>query len=259
MPNRWAIITGASSGIGKALALEFAAAGWNVFLTGRNEVALNDVAAACSSQYQVQTEVFAADLGSAEGIARLIAQIEWKAHGYEALVNNAGFGIHGDFASTDVAENVELVNVQLTALLRLTRAVLPGMITRRSGKILNVASVYSFSPVPFQSVYAACKAFMLSFSASLQNELAGTGITVTVFCPEITQTAFRSRAGIGEKRTDSGMTAAETARIGFREMMQGKHVVVPGWVNRAFVFVSRILPVQASTTLVRFVNRRRGQ
>src|SRR5690242_12891270 len=101
MGNSWAIITGASSGIGKALALEFAAAGWNVFVTGRNEAALKDVAAACSSKHQVQTEVFAADLGSPDGIARLIAQIESKAFEYDALVNNAGFGIHGDFASTD--------------------------------------------------------------------------------------------------------------------------------------------------------------
>src|SRR5262245_45227663 len=108
MGNRWAIITGASSGIGKALAVEFAAAGWNVFLTGRKEAALKDVAATCSSKYQVQTEVFAEDLGAADGIARLIAQVESKSYAYEALVNNAGFGIHGDFASTDVAENVQL-------------------------------------------------------------------------------------------------------------------------------------------------------
>ena len=259
MPDKWVIITGASSGIGKAFAFEFAAAGWNVFLTGRNEAALTDVAVACSSKHKVETQVFTADLGSADGIERLIRELDSKPREYDALVNNAGFGVHGEFVSTDVAENVQLVNVQLTALLRLTRAVLPGMIARRSGKILNVASVYSFSPVPFQSVYAACKAFLLSFSASLQNELAGTGVTVTVFCPGITQTEFRSRAGIGEKRTDSGMTAEETARIGFREMIQGTHIAIPGVTNRAFVLVSRMLGVKASAALVRFINRQRGQ
>ena len=98
---------------------------------------------------------------------------------------------------------------------------------------MNVASVYSFAPVPFQSVYAACKAFLLSFSASLQNEVSEAGVTVTVFCPGITQTNFRSRAGIIEKRPDSGMTAAEAARIAFRETMRGTHVAIPGDRNRA--------------------------
>jgi len=259
MGNKWAVITGASSGIGKALALEFAAGGFSVLLTGRNEAALQDVASACSSQYRVQTKAVKADLGCTDGIDQLIRELECNANAYEILVNNAGFGIHGDFASADVAENVRLVNVQLTALLKLTRAVLPGMIARRSGKLLNVASVYSFSPVPCQSVYAACKAFLLSFSASLQDELKGTGVTVTVFCPGITQTEFRSRAGIGEKKSDSGMTAAEAASIAFRETMRGTHIVVPGVMNRAFVFVSRILPVRASAALVRFINHQRGQ
>src|SRR4029079_19309678 len=125
---------------------------------------------------------------------------------YEILVNNAGFGIHGDFESSDIDRNLELVQVQLASMLRLTRSVLPGMIARRSGRILNVASVYSFSPVPFQSVYGACKAFLLSFSSALQNEIYGTGVTVTAFCPGITQTEFRSRAGIKQKHEGSGQT-----------------------------------------------------
>jgi len=256
---KWAIITGASSGIGKALAAEFSAAGFNVFLTGRNEAALKSVAAECSERYGVQTEMCAADLSCADGIERLLGQIKSKPYRYEVLANNAGFGIHGDFASTDIDENIKLVNVQIAAALRLTRAVLPGMIERKNGRILNVASVYSFSPVPFQSIYAACKAFLLSFSGALQNELEGTGVTVTIFCPGVTQTEFRARAGIGQKRTDTGMTAAETARIAFRETMRGTHVVVPGFVNRIFVFVVGLLPIRQVSRLVRFINRQRGQ
>jgi short-subunit dehydrogenase len=133
------------------------------------------------------------------------------------------------------------------------------MIQQKTGRILNVASVYSYSPVPFQSTYAACKAFLLSFSASLQNELTGTGVTVTVFCPGITQTNFRSRAGIGEKRIDTGMKAEDAARIAFRETMRDAHVVIPGLANRAFVFVARLLPVRAASSLVRFINKKRGQ
>jgi hypothetical protein len=256
---KWAVITGASSGIGKALAPEFAAAGFNLFLTGRNEAALKNVAAECAGNYHVQTEVAAADLSCEEGIHALVAALESVPRHYEVLVNNAGFGIHGDFAAADIDQNVRLVQLQITAAMRLTRAVLPGMIERKSGRLLNVASVYSFSPVPFQSVYAACKAFLFSFSASLQNELQGTGVTVTVFCPGVTQTDFRSRAGIGQKRTDTGMTAEEAARTAFRETMRGTHVVVPGFVNRAFAFVAGILPASSVSNLVRFINRKRGQ
>jgi short-subunit dehydrogenase len=256
---KWAIITGATSGIGKALAFEFASAGFNLFLTGRNESALNGVAAECSGKHRVLTEVVAADLSCADSVRRLLGEIQSKPYRYEVLVNNAGFGIHGDFASTDIDENIRLVDVQLTAPLQLTRAVLPGMIERKKGKILNVASVYSFSPVPFQSVYAACKAFLLSFSASLQNEVQGTGVTVTVFCPGVTQTEFRSRAGITQKRTGAGMTAEAAARIAFKETMRGTHIVVPGSVNKIFAFVVGVLPISSVSGLVRFINRQRGQ
>jgi short-subunit dehydrogenase len=257
--GKWAIITGASSGIGKALAFEFAAGGFNLLLLARNEAALEDVAAQCRKKHAIETEVIKADLSCTESLGTLIDGITSKPRRYEVLVNNAGFGIHSDFASTDIDENVRLLNVQLTAALRLTRAVLPDMVARRSGRILNVASVYSFSPVPFQSVYGACKAFLFSFSSAIQNELKGTGVTVTVFCPGVTQTEFRARAGIGQKRTQSGMTAEEAARIAFSATMRGKHLVVPGWINQLYVFAAHILPVEMVPRIVRFINRQRGQ
>jgi hypothetical protein len=256
---KWAIITGASSGIGKALAFEFAAGGFNVLLIARNGAALAEVAAECSSKYRVDTEVIPTDLSRMDSIDTLITALASKPRQYEVLVNNAGFGIHGDFASTDIEQNVRLLNVQLTAALKLTKAVLPSMLSRRSGRILNVASVYSFSPVPFQSVYGACKAFLLSFSSSLQNELKGTGVSVTVFCPGVTQTEFRSRAGIGQKRKHSGMTAQAAAHIAYVETMRGKHIVVPGFLNRLFVFLAQLLPDAAVPSIVRFINRQRGQ
>ena len=256
---KWAIITGASSGIGKALAFEFAAGGFNVFLTARNEAALAEVAAECSGRRRVETEVISADLSRVEEVDKLIAAFISKPRRYEVLVNNAGFGIHGDFASTDIERNLQLLNVQLTAALKLTKAVLPGMISRRSGRILNIASVYSFSPVPFQSVYGASKAFLLSFSSSLRNELKGTGVTVTVFCPGVTQTEFRSRAGIGQKRKDSGMTAQAAAHVAYLETLRGKYLVVPGFINRLYVFIAQLLPIRSVPSIVRFINRQRGQ
>jgi hypothetical protein len=257
--RNWAIITGASSGIGKALAFEFAAGGFDLFLVARNESALAEVASLCKQRYGVDTDLMLADLSCADAVEKLIRLLASKPRQYEVLVNNAGFGIHGDFASTDIEQNVRLLNVQLAAAIRLTRAVLPAMVARRSGRILNVASVYSYSPVPFQSVYGACKAFLLSFSSAIQNELEGTGVTVTVFCPGVTQTEFRSRAGIGQNRKHSGMTAEASARIAYQATLRGKHIVVPGLLNRLYVLVTHLLPVQTVSNIVRFINRQRGQ
>ena len=132
------------------------------------------------------------------------------------------------------------------------------MIARGRGRILNIASVYSFAPVPFQSVYAASKAFLLSFSSSLGSELQGTGVTVTAFCPGVTRTQLRSRAGIPEKNTNSGMAAEDAARIAVRETLKGTPVVVPGFANRIFALVARWLPARMVPNMVRQINRRRG-
>jgi short-subunit dehydrogenase len=256
--RKWAIITGASSGIGRALAREFAAGDFNVLLTGRNEAELARVAEECRAEFDVRTKVVPADLSRSESVDALIEAVTAFPTDYDILVNNAGFGVHGDFALTDVDKEIELVNVQLAAMLKLTKAVLPGMIARRRGRILNVGSVYSYAPVPFQSVYAACKAFLLSFSASLRNEVAESGVTVTLFCPGITQTSFRSRAGIAEKNKSSGLTAQAAAHIGFVETMRGKPVAIPGIPNRLFVVAAKLLPSSVFTGIVRFINRLRG-
>ena len=257
--EKWAIITGASSGIGRALAREFARGGFNVLLTGRNQDALSQVARECRDEFHVAAEMVAADLSDAASTDRLIAATKSQPRSYEILVNNAGFGVHGEFSKTQVDSEIELLNVQVAAALKLTKAVLPGMIARRNGRILNVGSVYCYSPVPFQSVYSACKAFLLSFSAAIRSELADTGVTVTVFCPGITQTEFRTRAGIGEKNKASGMTAEEAARIAFRGTMQGKAVIVPGLPNKLFVFAAKLLPSSTFSGIVRYINRLRGQ
>ena len=254
----WAIVTGASSGIGKALAFEFAKGGFDLFLTGRNESALREVAAECAKAYHVSTEVFSADLSRMDSTDKLIAALSAKSRSYTALVNNAGFGIHGDFASSDIDQEMQLLNVQLAAALKLTKAVLPSMIANRNGRILIVSSVYGFAPVPHQSVYSACKSFLLSFSTSLRNELEGTGVTVTVFCPGITMTQFRDRAGISVKNRNSGMTAEAAAEIAYKATMRGKAVVVPGIPNRLFVFASRVLPGGFFAGVVRQINRVRG-
>jgi len=254
----WVIITGASSGLGKALASEFAAGSFNLFLTGRNEVALEQVAAECRQKFNVETRIFPVDLSTVNGIDSLIQSLFRTDLEYSVLVNNAGFAVKGEFTALDVECELQLMNVQLSAMLKLTRAVLPKMLERKAGRILNVASVYSFASVPFQAVYSACKAFMMSFSTSLSNELQGTGVTVTTIYPGITQTAFRSRAGIAEKNKAAGMPAQAVARIAYKALFKGKKHVVPGIVNRLFVFVARHLPPSLFARVASLINNQRG-
>lgn len=253
--NKSAIITGASSGIGKALAFEFARHNFDVFLTARNETALRGVADECAKNFNIKAEIFAADLADAASIDELLKAI--SAREFDVLVNNAGFGVKGNFAETDLVEELKMLDVQLAAFLKLTKAILPKMIARRSGKILNVASVYSFSPVPMQAVYSASKAFMLSFSSALQDEVKDANIQVSVVCPGITQTEFRVRAGIADKK-NSGMTAEKVAEIAFAGMMKGKHIIVPGFQNKIFAFISKHLPPNLITKFIRVVNNIRG-
>jgi short-subunit dehydrogenase len=246
-------ITGASSGIGRALALEFAARGSDLLLIGRDLEALEAVKEKCEDDYGVKTQILITDLADGEKIDELGRSFE----NVDILVNNAGFGVKGDFAETDLGDELRMLDVQITAMLKLTKAVLPGMIARKTGRILNVASVYSFSPVPKQSVYSACKAFILSFSSALREEVKDKGIAVTVVCPGITQTEFRTRAGIADKK-NSGMTAEAVARIAVEATLKGKHIVVPGAQNRLFVFLARHLPHSLMARVVRSINNRRG-
>jgi short-subunit dehydrogenase len=245
-------VTGASSGIGRAIALECAAAGLDLMLIGRDEAALEAVAEECSD-YGALTGVYVTDLADANAVDELCGSLG----NVDILINNAGFGIKGDFAETDLGDELRMLDVQLAAMLKLTKAVLPGMIARKTGRILNIASVYSFSPVPKQSVYSACKAFILSFSSALREEVKDKGITVTVVCPGITQTEFRARAGIADKK-NSGMTAEAVARIAVEATLNGKHIVVPGLQNRFFVFLARHLPHSLMARVVRSINNRRG-
>ena len=256
--NAWAVITGASSGIGKALALEFAARGYHVFLTGRNESALRTVAAECERQSKVQTRVHVADLANGMQADSLVAALAAEPLEFEILVNNAGFGINGDFVDTDLAAELDMVQVQILSMLKLTKALLPGMLSRRSGRILNVASVYSFAASPHQAVYGACKNFLLSFSTALAEETRGTGVTVTTLCPGVTQTDFRARAGIADHNKAAGISATAVARLAVIDTLRGDTVVIPRFINKLFVFGVRHLPIRVVARVVKFINRQRG-
>jgi short-subunit dehydrogenase len=252
--KRWAVVTGASSGIGAAIAAELAGRRWNIVLIGRDVAALDAAAHALTTRHGVETWTISADLATSAGIENVIGALNARALPVGALINNAGFGLHAGFLDTSAADETRLLDVQLKALLALTRAVLPGMLARRDGYILNVASVYAFSPVPNQAVYAACKAFMASFSKSLALELEGSGVSVSALCPGITTTAFRARAGMKEKKSAFALSAEAVARSGVAGMLRRRSVIVPGWFNRLYVS----LPTSILGSFTRWFNKRRG-
>ncbi|HET7841275.1 MAG TPA: SDR family oxidoreductase [Terriglobia bacterium] len=254
----WALITGASSGIGKAVAIELAAKGYNVFLASNDDGPLQQTAADLHQQFNVETQFYLADLTRMESIEGLIQAVSAPPIEIEILINNAGFGVGGEFLKTDLAREMALVNLQLATTLKLTKAILPQMVARKKGRILNTASVYSFAPVPFQAVYSACKAFLFTFSESLRGELRGTGVTVTALCPGTVRTEFRSRAGIAHRNQSAGVTPEAVAKLAVRQTLRGKHLVVPGISSKFFVFCARRLPVAVVPRIVRYINSVRG-
>jgi uncharacterized protein len=237
-----ALVTGASSGIGRELARSIAAAGYDLVLAGRREVALAEAAAELAAPNAGTIRTVAADLSTAEGVATV-----WAATGGQPLailVNNAGFNVAGPFAATELADQMALIDTHIGATVRLTRLALPGMIAAGTGRILNLGSIASYAPAPGDAVYAAAKAFILRFGEGLAAELAGTGVTVTTLCPGATRTAFATRSGIERTWLFSvgTMDAPSVARAGFAGMMAGRRVVMPGFSNRLLVASAGLMP-----------------
>lgn len=254
----WAVVTGASSGIGAAIAERLAALKWNIVLVGRDPQTLNAQAETIQKQSSIKAHAIVADLSTQSGIDCVKNEIDAKGLTIRALVNNAGFGVHGPFVKSSAIDEARMIDLQLKTMIELTKACLPNMLAAKSGRILNVASVYAFSPVPNQAVYAACKSFMLSFSRTLAMELHGSGVTVSVLCPGITMTRFRSSAGMKEKKSAFSMSAEAVAEIGVRGMLRGKFTIVPGWHNTLYTIVARCVPADVLGSFTRWFNRRRG-
>ncbi len=251
-----AVVTGASSGIGRALAEELAARGFDLALVARDESRLGILADELKTRHGTRSVLIPCDLSLPASCDHVAARLEGE--NVEILVNNAGFGLHGEFARTDLQAELTMVELQIGALLRLTKAFLPRMLENRRGRILNVSSVYAFAPVPQQLVYGACKTFLYSFSESLSSETKGRGVTVTLLCPGVTRTEFRSRAGIRPKRPNAGNSAEEVARLGADACLRGKFLVIPGFWHRVFAVLMRHLPVRFRPGIVHFINVRRG-
>ncbi len=257
-----ALITGASSGIGRELARVFAENHSQLILVARDRARLETLAEELHQKFLVPTRVEVCDLADPKAVEGLIERLQAEHAVIDVLVNNAGIGVEGPFLETDGANERGMVEVNVNALVRLTKAFLPQMVARRSGKILQVASTAAFQPGPYLAVYFASKAFVLSFSEALSAELRGTGVTVTTLCPGPTHTEFERRLGPDSHVFESGIPIVDPASVAayaYASLMRGKRVAIPGLVNRVLVFISLLMP----RTIVLFfvtwaITRKRG-
>jgi short-subunit dehydrogenase len=256
-PQGFTLITGASTGIGRELALLAASRGRSLVLVARSEDKLEELARTVSDGNGVRAESIALDLSEPEAPEALAREIQRRDITIEVLVNNAGFGSLGRFHETGVERQLEMLRLNVLALTHLTHLFLGPMLARRRGRILNVASTAGLQPGPYMAVYYASKAYVLSFSEALAEELRGTGVTSTALLPGPTRTEFQSRADMAESRlVRFGMADARSvAEAGYRGMEAGKVVVIPGITNKAGSLLVRVSPRAAVRRVVSWLNR----
>jgi uncharacterized protein len=245
------LITGASSGIGRELARLFAGDGADLVLVARSEDRLRELAAGLTADHGIRAQVLAADLTRPDSAGEIAETLARQGVQVDVLVNNAGFGAHGQIAGIGVQRQLDVIEVNVAALTRLTALFLPGMLERGHGAVLNVASTAAFQPGPNQAVYCATKAYVLSFTEALAEEVRGSGVRVSCLAPGATDTQFAAQADMtGTLAFRLGMMAAEpVARAGHDGLRRGKTLVIPGLRNRAMTLGVRVTPRAVVTRL----------
>jgi short-subunit dehydrogenase len=254
-----ALVTGASGGIGEELARLFAADGHGLVLVARSEDKLKRLAEELGAKHGVGARVVASDLSRPDAPREIFDALRASGVEVDALVNNAGFGSWGPFAETDLGQELGLLQVNVVALTHLTKLFLPAMIARRRGYVCNVASTAAFQPGPLMAVYYASKAYVLSLSEALANECEGTGVRVSALCPGPTETGFVAAAGMSESKLfDRGaMSAREVAEAGYRGLLAGKTIVIPGARNALLARTVGMMPRKLVAKVVRGIQERR--
>lgn len=250
-----AVVTGASSGFGVEFAGLFAADGWNVVMVARSEDPMQAVAQELRGRHGVDVTVMPADLAEHAASARLVASLDERGTVVDALVNNAGFSTYGEFWRDDPEVQSAVLRVNVVALTELTRLIVPGMVERGRGRVLMLGSVGSFGPAPMTAAYGATKAYVLSLSLAMADELRGTGVTVTCLCPGPTETGFQRRADMADSALIRGQklpSARQVAEAGYAALKAGRPYLVTGGPSKAFAFGSRFLP---RTTTARIAGR----
>ncbi|MEO8201043.1 MAG: SDR family oxidoreductase [Gemmatimonadota bacterium] len=256
--SRTALITGASSGIGRDLAELFARDQANLVLVARRIELLDDLAHSLEQRHGIRVVTIQSDLARPDAAAGIAARLEAEQIVIQDLVNNAGYGRLAPFVENDLTDDLEMIQVNVIALTALTKLMVGSMVSRGEGRILNVASTAAFQPGPLMAVYYASKAYVLSFSEALSNELKGTGVTVTALCPGPTRTGFQEEAGLNTKKDRAPMMeSARVAWAGYQGMMEGKTLVIPGLSNKLLVQGTRFIPRRLSAAVIRFIQESR--
>jgi len=246
------LITGASSGIGLELAKQFAAGGDNIALTARSEDKLSKIASELQQSYNISATVIRSDLSKLHQVDWLCNHLYDQGVQIDTIVNNAGFGTLGKFSELSADRQTDMLMVNVIALTRLTRNLLPAMLQRRTGGVLNVGSIAAYQAGSNMAVYYTSKAYVLSFTEGLREELAGTGLHVTCLEPGATETGFGDDSGMGKLDIFSSqtMTAAAVAKAGYEGYCKNADVVIPGWKNRLLVTGVGFLPRSATRKIV---------
>lgn len=253
MPLETVLITGASAGIGEGLARLFAADGARLILVARSADRLQRLATELQAKHGVEHIVIPLDLGVAGASKTLFDILTQREIKVDVLVNNAGFGHNDRFASAPIDLQLEIVQLNVATLLHLTHLILPQMIARRQGAILNLGSTASFQPGPYSAVYFATKAFVLSFTESLWEEVREFNVAVTCLCPGPTRTEFGARARMDQNWNfvNASMSTESVCRIGYRGFRRRKRIVIPGLINRIMAFSVRLTPRRLILQLMR--------
>ena len=252
-----ALITGASSGIGLEFARVFAAETNNLVLVARSEEKLKELADELTIKYGVGVKVIKADLSKMSEVQKVYDTCKAAKIEIDFLVNNAGFGTFGFFAETDWEKTEQMIDLNIKSLTKMCRMFIPDMITRKSGKILNVASTAAFQPGPTMAVYFATKSFVLFLSEALYNELRGTGVSVTCLCPGATESDFHKTGNVSESnlfRDKKLPSSAEVARFGYDALMKNKMTVIHGLLNTIMAKSARFVPRKLLLTMARQIN-----
>ena len=262
MPDRkTALITGASFGIGQELARIFAREGYSLVLVARTADKLRQLASELEKAHGARSLILASDLAAPGAAAYVHDQTARADITVDVLVNNAGFGQFGLFAENELEECLQQIQLNITTLTHLTRLYLPEMLTRKSGRILNVASTAAFQPGPLMAVYYATKAYVLHFSEAIANELQGSGVTVTCLCPGPTVTEFHKRANMLSSRMlqFGAMDARTVAEDGYRALIAGKPVAISGFKNWLLAQSVRFSPRRLVIAIARKLQETRNQ
>jgi short-subunit dehydrogenase len=258
-----ALITGASAGIGAEIARELARRGHNVVLVARRKQRLNDLAQELSAEYGIRAETVASDLSKPASRSRIPGRITELGLDVEILVNNAGFATGGPFVKSDPGRELEQVQVLVEAVVVLTSTFLPRMVDRGRGAVLNVASTAGMQPLPYGAGYSAAKAYVLTFSEAIHQEVSGRGVTVTALCPGPVETEFwdvadwQAGGRSFEKAFPAKVSAPDVARAGVDGLDAGSRVVVPGLPMRAAMLAARYVPHAVKLPVVERVMRKR--